>query len=90
MSTLELLIEPFTNVMVAVAVVPIPTNFSTPDGADIPMSTVPEYPEPPLVILIDVMVPAVDTISVAAAPTLISPYEISASTLNPDKPYFVS
>ena len=67
-------------VAVAVAVVPIPTNFSIPAGASIPKSTVPEYPEPASVIVNPLIVPAIETVAVAAAPTLISPEVTRAST----------
>lgn len=60
--------------------VPTPTTFSTPTGDEIPISIDPEYPEPPFVTSIDEIVPAADTIAVAAAPTPILPDEISAST----------
>ena len=70
---------PFDTVAVAVAVLPIPTN--TFSGDWIPISTVPEYPEPASVMVNALTVPAAETVAVAAAETaLISPDVIRAST----------
>ena len=70
---------PFVTTAVAAAVVPTPTG-----GANL-MSTFPDYPEPALVIVIALIVPAADTVAVTEAPTFIAPDEISASTLlSPD------
>ena len=70
---------PFVTIAVAAAVVPTPTG-----GVNL-MSTLPEYPEPALVIVIALIVPAADTVAVTAAPTFIAPDDINASTLlSPD------
>ena len=83
-------IVPLVIVAVAVAKVETPaTAYSsltivptpTPNGAEIKRSVVaPTYPEPPLTISSDEIVPAVDTTALIAADTLLSP-----GTINPPK-----
>ena len=71
-------ITPLVIVAVATALVPIHTPIE--GGALIYIDTDPLYPEPPFEISTDEIVPAADTIAVAAAPTFISPDVINAST----------
>ena len=74
--------EPFDIVALAVAVVPIPIPIA---GGELILIVAALYPEPPLVISKDDIVPAAETIAVADAPTLISPEVINASTELYDK-----
>ena len=71
--------------VVANAVEPIQVVVPDPIGGRIELLGADKYPEPAFVMSIE-MVPAAETIAVAEAPTLISPYVIRASTSKDDKP----
>ena len=71
--------SPFVSVAVANAVDPIPVVVPEPIGGVILIDGTNVYPLPALVISISVIVPAAETMAVAAALTLIVPDVISAS-----------
>ena len=71
--------------VIANAVEPMPVVVPEPIGGRIEILGADKYPEPAFVISIEI-VPAAETIAVAAAPTLIFPDVIKASNSNDDKP----